>query len=71
MNTITFAQLLLAVSIPTVVSLVGILFNQSAIRRVEDKLDTFKDQMYAEFKEFYKTLGQHDAQIETLKEGKH
>ena len=70
MNTITFAQLLLAVSIPTVVSLVGIIFNQSAIRRVEDKLDGFKDQMFAEFKEFYKTLGQHDAQIEVLKEGK-
>jgi hypothetical protein len=68
---ITFGQLLLAVSIPTVVALVGITFNQVAIYRLTDKIESLRGEMFNEFKEFYRTLGQHEGQIEMLKrEGK-
>lgn len=36
---IPFNQLLLAVSIPTIVALIGVIFNQISIHRLGDKID--------------------------------
>jgi chaperonin cofactor prefoldin len=34
-----FSQILLAVSIPTIVALVGVIFNQMTMNRLADKID--------------------------------
>jgi hypothetical protein len=43
MTTIPFAQLLLAVSIPTIVALIGVIFNQFSIYRLADKIDQLRE----------------------------
>jgi hypothetical protein len=50
MNTISFSQLLLAVSIPTLVALIGVIFNQVAIHRLDAKLDSKVDGLRAEMR---------------------
>lgn len=66
----TNQQLYLAIGIPSLLIFLSWLSNRSDINRLSDKVDTLRTEIYHEFKEFYRTLGQHDAQIEALKERK-
>jgi hypothetical protein len=56
----------LTVGIPVFVILFGILLNQRGL----DKLETRLDRMQADLSMFYRTLGQHDADIEHLKKNR-
>lgn len=62
----TNTQLYLAIGIPSILVILSWLSNRSDINRLSDKIDGLRSEMYHEFKEFYRTLGQHDAQIEVL-----
>ncbi len=67
----------LTVGIPLVAILFGILFNQRAVDKLENRMDArfnavdarFNavdarlDRMQADLSQFYRTLGQHDAEI--------
>lgn len=44
--------------------LIGTMYNRAGV-------DELRREMYREFKEFYRTIGQHDADIEALKKEKH
>jgi len=52
MTTITFAQLLLAVSIPTLVSLIGIIYNNNAIRDLRADLQAARMEWRTELNNF-------------------
>ena len=56
----------LTVGIPVFVILFGILLNQRGL----DKLEARLDRMQADLWMFYRTLGQHDADIEHLKKNR-
>jgi hypothetical protein len=56
----------LTVGIPVFVILFGILLNQRGL----DKLEARLDRMQADLSMFYRTLGQHDADIEHLKKNR-
>jgi nitrogen-specific signal transduction histidine kinase len=43
---ITFGQLMLAVSIPTIVALIGVIFNQVGLYRLSDKVDRLVDSVH-------------------------
>lgn len=44
---------------------------EDRLEKLSEKIDELRTEMFHEFKEFYRTLGQHDGQIEALKrEGK-
>lgn len=64
-------QLYFAVGIPSILVILSWLSNNSRLNRLEDKIDgglgSLRKEMFDEFKQFYRTLGQHDADIETLK----
>jgi hypothetical protein len=55
-------QLFIAAGLPTLTVLVGILLSQ----RSSDRLETRLMRIEADLREFYRTLGQHDAKIENL-----
>jgi hypothetical protein len=55
-------QLYLAMGVPTLAVLVGILLSQRSSDRLERRLERIE----ADLREFYRTLGQHDAKIENL-----
>ncbi len=61
----------LTVGIPVLVVIAGILFNRNDFNRLQARLDTIQGGMNAmrgefhkEFREFYRTLGQHDARLD-------
>jgi hypothetical protein len=56
----------LTVGIPVFVILFGILLNQRGL----DKLEACLDRLQADLSMFYRTLGQHDADIEHLKKNR-
>jgi hypothetical protein len=56
----------LTIGIPVFVILFGILLNQRGL----DKLEVRLDRMQADLSMFYRTLGQHDADIEHLKKNR-
>jgi len=67
----------LTIGIPLVAILFGILFNQGAVDKLETRIDgrfnavdARLDRMQADLSQFYRTLGQHDADIVNLKEKK-
>jgi hypothetical protein len=64
----TNQQLYLAIGIPSLLIFLSWLSNRSDINRLSDKVDGLRAEIYHEFKEFYRTLGQHDGQIEAIKE---
>lgn len=66
----TNQQLYLSIGIPSLLIILAWLSNRSDIARLSDKVDAVRGEMFTEFKEFYRTLGQHDGQIEGLKERK-
>ena len=65
----TNLQLFIAAGLPTLAVLIGILMNQrntdglgARLDRVEGRLD----RIGSDLREFYRTLGQHDARIDNL-----
>jgi hypothetical protein len=64
---VTNQQLYLAIGIPSILIILSWLSNNSRLNRVEDEIRAFRKEMFDEFKQFYRTIGQHDADIETLK----
>ncbi len=63
----------LTVGIPVLVVIGGILINRSDFNRPQACLDSIQGEMSAmrgefhkEFREFYRTLGQHDARLDHL-----
>jgi len=66
-------QLYIAVGLPTVMVLVGIFLNQRSFDRLEsslggrmDRLEARLDRIEADLREFYRTLGQHDARLDNM-----
>jgi hypothetical protein len=66
-------QLYIAVGLPTVMVLVGIFINQRSFDRLEnslggrmDRLEARLDRIAADLREFYRTLGQHDARLDNM-----
>jgi len=66
-------QLYIAVGLPTVMVLVGIFLNQRSFDRLEsslggrmDRLEARLDRIEADLREFFRTLGQHDARLDNL-----
>ena len=63
-------QLYLSIGIPSLLVVLAWLSNRSDIAELRRDVRDMRSEMYHEFKEFYRTLGQHDAAIEALKERK-
>jgi hypothetical protein len=66
-------QLYIMVGLPTLTVLVGMFLNQRAFDRLEsslgsrmDRLEARLDRIEADLREFYRTLGQHDARLDNL-----
>jgi len=66
-------QLYIAVGLPTVMVLLGIFLNQRSFDRLEsslgsrmDRVEARLDRLEADLREFFRTLGQHEAKIENL-----
>ena len=66
-------QLYIAVGLPTLTVLVGMFLNQRSFDRLEsrlgsriDRLEARLDRIEADLREFYRTLGQHDARLDNL-----
>jgi len=66
-------QLALAIGIPVLVILFGILLNQRGLDKVESRLERVNsdlsgrlDRMQADLSQFYQVLGKHDKAIEIL-----
>ena len=55
-------QLFISAGFPTLMVLVGILLSQQSSERLQHRLVRLE----ADLREFYRTLGQHDAKIENL-----
>jgi hypothetical protein len=55
-------QTALTIGVPTFVILIGILLNRQDYARLDAKIDGLR----SDFKEFYRTLGQHDSRLDTL-----
>jgi hypothetical protein len=63
------AQVYIAVGLPTLMVLVGMFLNQRAFDRLEGRVDRIEarlDRIKADLREFYRTLGQHDARLDNL-----
>jgi hypothetical protein len=58
----TGTQLWVAIGIPTVTVLVGILLNQLGSSRIESRLQAIE----GDLRRFYQLLGEHSAKIENL-----
>ena len=66
-------QLYIALGLPTLTVLVGIFLNQRSIDRLDsslggrmDRLEARMDRIEADLREFYRTLGQHDARLDNM-----
>lgn len=60
----TNLQLVLTVSIPSILILVGIFLNNARFNTIESRLTT----MEGDLRQFYRDLGRHDADISSLKD---
>ena len=60
----TNLQLLLTISIPSLLILTGIFLNNARFNSIETRLTT----MEGDFSQFYRDLGRHEADIANLKE---
>jgi hypothetical protein len=56
----------LTIGIPLIAIIAGILFNRSDFQRLEGRIDAMQAEMHQEFREFYRTIGQHDARLDNL-----
>lgn len=65
---IPFSQLLLAVSIPTLVALVGVLLNQSAINSLRTEVRADTAELRAIFNHFIDRHTNHEGRIATIEE---
>lgn len=63
----TNQQLYLAIGIPSFLVILSWVTSFIQNNRLDTKIDGMRTEMFHEFKEFYRTLGQHDGQIEALK----
>jgi septal ring factor EnvC (AmiA/AmiB activator) len=62
-------QLFIAAGLPTITALIGILLSQRSSERLEhrmDRLEAWLDRIEADLREFYRTLGQHDARLDNM-----
>ncbi|HEX4067752.1 MAG TPA: hypothetical protein VHZ09_17155 [Acidobacteriaceae bacterium] len=66
-------QTALTIGIPTIVILMGILLNRQDYARLDAKIDALRldlsgqiNELRSDIKEFYRTLGQHDARLDAL-----
>jgi hypothetical protein len=62
----TETQLWLAIGIPTVTVLMGILLNVTGLNRVESRIETRLLAIEGDLRRFYQILGEHSAKIENL-----
>ena len=67
------AQLYIALGLPSLMVLAGMFLNQRSFDRLEsslgsrmDRLETRLDRIEADLREFYRTLGRHDARLDNL-----
>lgn len=60
----TNLQLVLTISIPSLLILVGIFLNNARFNSIETRLTT----MEGDLRQFYRDLGRHEADIANLKE---
>jgi hypothetical protein len=60
----TNLQLVLTVSIPSILILVGIFLNNARFNTIETRLTT----MEGDLRQFYRDLGRHDADISSLRD---
>lgn len=65
---LTFSQLLLAVSIPTVVALVGIVMNQSAISGLRREVAALRKELYDQVTALLKEIHNVDVRVVRLEE---
>ena len=62
----TDTQLWLAIGIPTVTVLMGILLNVTGLNRVESRIETRLLAIEGDLRRFYQIHGEHSAKIENL-----
>jgi hypothetical protein len=67
-NVITLTQLVVAVSIPTVVALIGILLNQSAYYKLGDRLDRMSENMNNQITTLLTTMHGVDVRVVRMEE---
>jgi hypothetical protein len=60
----TNLQLVLTVSIPSILILVGIFLNNARFNTIESRLTT----MEGDLRQFYRDLGRHEADISSLRD---
>lgn len=63
------AHFYFAMGLPTFMVLVGILLNQRSFDLVNARMDRIEsrlDRIETDLREFYRTLGQHDARLDNL-----
>ena len=66
-------QLFIAAGLPTITALIGILLSQRSSERLEHRMDRLEarlDRIEADLREFYRTLGQHDARLDNLEKSR-
>jgi chromosome segregation ATPase len=69
-------QFYLGMGVPTLAVLLGILLIQRSLERLDGRMDSLErrmdrlearlDRIEADLREFYRTLGQHDARLDNL-----
>ena len=66
-------QLFIAAGLPTITVLIGILLNLRSVDGLEKRMDARMgriearlDRLEADLREFYRTLGQHEARLDNL-----
>jgi hypothetical protein len=62
-------QFYLAMGLPSFMVLIGILLNQRSFDMLNARMDRIEsrlDRIEADLREFYRTLGQHDARLDNL-----
>jgi len=66
-------QTALTIGVPAVVILIGMLLNRQDANRLDAKIDSLRhhiegkiDGLRSDMREFYRTLGQHEARLENL-----
>jgi hypothetical protein len=62
----TDTQLWLAIGVPTIAVLLGILLNVTGLNRLETRIDTRLLVIEGDLRRFYQILGEHSAKVENL-----
>ena len=62
----TDTQLWIAIGIPTVTVMVGILLNVTGLNRVENRIETRLLVIEGDLRRFYQIIGEHTARIDNL-----